>query len=493
MAQSLTVRTKFFYGVGSVAEAGVTIAFNTFNFLFYNNVLGLPGTLAGLAVTIAVVFDALSDPIVGSISDRWRSRFGRRHPFLFFSALPLGLCFLAIYAPPAMLGEFGLFLWFTTFTIALRLALTFYLVPHLALGAELSDDYRERSVVMGYNAILGMIGGSATFFLCWTWLGGAEGGTSNRASFLPIGLGVGAMATLFVWGSAYFTRDRIPRLKQVDLALPAFSLRALLDEIGGCLANRNYLWLLLGMLCLAATNGVRETIGAYVNLFFWELRPEQLRFFGLTTPLAVVVAFIATPRLNARFDKRPTMLCAVTIYVIVTTLPVCLRIAGLLPANGHPALFPILATFTAVYYGAGAVLMITVLSALADVADEHELATGRRQEGIFYSARSFVSKLTGAVGVFVGGIAIDLIGWPRGVERGDPVDPATVLELGLIDGPVAALPSLIAIYCYGSYAIDRAQHTGIQRALRDRKRAQGTVDDAVRPTPSTTAVAAADS
>ncbi len=81
-SRTLSIRTKFFYGSGAAAEAGIHIIFNTFNFLFYNNVLGLSGTMTGLAVTIAVVFDAVSDPVIGSISDRWRSKLGRRHPFL---------------------------------------------------------------------------------------------------------------------------------------------------------------------------------------------------------------------------------------------------------------------------------------------------------------------------------------------------------------------------------------------------------------------------
>lgn len=210
---ALSIKTKFFYGSGAAAEAAVHITFNTFNFLFYNNILGLSGTLTGLAITIAVVFDAISDPIVGSISDRWRSKFGRRHPFLYASAVPLGLCFIALYAPPDFLEEFGLFIWFTVFTIGLRLSLTLYHVPHLALGAELSDDYRERSVVYGYNSVLGMIGGASAYFLAWTYLGQAEGGISEASNFLPIGIVVGSAAAMLVLVSALFTKDLVPRLK----------------------------------------------------------------------------------------------------------------------------------------------------------------------------------------------------------------------------------------------------------------------------------------
>ncbi|MFN3237208.1 MAG: MFS transporter [Pseudomonadales bacterium] len=465
----LPIRTKLFYGSGAAAEAAIHITFNTFNFLFYNNVLGLSGTLTGLAITIAVVFDAISDPVVGSVSDRWRSKFGRRHPFLYVSAIPLGICFVALYAPPTSFGEMGLFLWFTVFTIGLRVAMTFYHVPHLALGAELSDDYRERSVIYAYNSILGMVGGATAYFLAWTYLGSAEGGVNEASNFLPLGLVVGGVAILLVLVSAFFTRDQIPRLRQVPDDLPAFSLKQLGAEILDCFQNRNYLWLLLGLLCLSATNGIREAMNAYIGLFFWELEPNQLRFFGLATPLAFVFAFFVTPRLNDRFDKVGTMIGGLVVLIIAQSVPPSLRLLGILPENGHPMIFPMLLGAIAIVYGAGAILSISVLSALADVADDHELNTGRRQEGIFYSARTFVGKATGALGLLIGGIAIDIIGWPTGVKDASEVDPTTIFNLGLIEGPLAAIPSFFAIIFYARYKITKARHQEIREQLNLRQ------------------------
>src|SRR5262249_14317937 len=148
-AQRLSYRTKWAYGIGAVGEASTYIAFNTWNFLFYNNVLGLSGTLCGLAVMISLGLDAVADPVIGYLSDRWHSRLGRRHPFLYAAAIPLGISFYMIYVPPVGLSGFPLFLWFTFFSILFRQCWTLYQIPHLALGAELTTDYRERSIVMG--------------------------------------------------------------------------------------------------------------------------------------------------------------------------------------------------------------------------------------------------------------------------------------------------------------------------------------------------------
>jgi len=108
----------------------------------------VPASATGLAIGIALLFDAVTDPLAGSISDNWRSKWGRRHPFMLASAVPLGLCFAALFAPPASLGTTGLLVWLTVFAILTRTALTFYHVPHQALGAELSSDYAARTGVV---------------------------------------------------------------------------------------------------------------------------------------------------------------------------------------------------------------------------------------------------------------------------------------------------------------------------------------------------------
>ena len=95
---SLGVRIA--YGIGSIADGVKNVAFNAFLVLYYTTVLGLPGTLSGLAIFIALCVDAITDPLVGSISDNFRSRWGRRHPFMLFAALPMALCLFSLFSPP---------------------------------------------------------------------------------------------------------------------------------------------------------------------------------------------------------------------------------------------------------------------------------------------------------------------------------------------------------------------------------------------------------
>ncbi len=120
--------------------------------------LGVSGTITGIALAISLIVDAVVDPIAGSLSDRLRSRWGRRHPFILLSAIPLGGCFFLIFNPPGGFGEIGLAAWLVVWTLATRIALTFFHVPHLALGAEMAHDYNQRSTMYSYNTFFGIVG-----------------------------------------------------------------------------------------------------------------------------------------------------------------------------------------------------------------------------------------------------------------------------------------------------------------------------------------------
>jgi len=472
--EKLSIGTKLGFGVGSVAEGAIYIAFNTWNFLFYNQVLGLSGTLAGLAVTVSLVLDAIADPVVGSISDRWRSRLGRRHPFLYASIIPLALSFYLLYSPPSGLSGFSLFLWFTVFATLHRQALTLYQVPHLALGAELSSDYHQRSAVMSYSTLFAVVGGAGTFFYGWTWFSKVAGGPTVRAGYPGLAASVAVISAVAIFLSAHFTRDQIPRLMQPTGQHERFGLGRMLREIADCMSNRNYRVLLIALLFVSATTGTRETLNSYTSLFFWELAANKIRVFGLASPPAYILAFFATVALHKRFDKKNTMIAALILIVLAGGLPVLLRLLGFMPPNNTPQLVSALFVAVFVFYLGVAILTISALSALADIADEHELNTGRRQEGVFFAARTFFAKLSSGLGHIIAGAALDLIKFPHGAKPGQVADDI-VMALGVLDGPVGVLPAIVSIIFYAMYRIDHKKHAEIQRALIERRKQKSVV------------------
>jgi Na+/melibiose symporter-like transporter len=461
---SLRPATKLAYAIGAAAESGIGIAFNAFNFLFYTTVLGMSGTLAGLAVTIALVFDAVSDPLVGSISDRWRSPFGRRHPFLYAAPIPMALSFVAIYSPPAGLSQPLLFVWFTTFTVLLRTAQTLYQVPHLALGAEMTTSYQERSVLMSWNTACTMIGTFGVYYLAWTWFGTLEVGTADPRGYRVMAIAIGLFAIAAVFASAWFTRDQIPRLSQPAADAPGLGLSSLFGEMRECLRIRNFRVLVYGIFFLSATLGLHETLSSHINLFFWELSPDEIRYMIIGAPPGLLLATLFTPRFHALFGKRNGLIAGILGMAGAVAVPVALRLLGAFPENDSPQLFPILVSLKSASYCMSAVMLISIASTLADVTDEHELETGRRQEGIFFAARAFFGKLTSGLGHLLAGLGMDLIDFPTDARPGT-LDPEVVFNFGLLAGPLAVLPAIMSVFFYLRYDIDESRHAEIRTAI----------------------------
>lgn len=466
---SVPTRTKVFFGIGSMAESVFLYSFGFFSMLYYNQVLGLPATLAGLGPTLALVFDAVTDPLMGSWSDRFKSKkWGRRHPFMLAAPIPVTLCFLAIFNPPSEISQTGLFIWLVVFSILMRSSMTLFFIPHMAFGAELSKDYHERSSVMSYGSSFGFIGASGTQWLSLSFVFMATAdyanGLLNPNAYPIFSWWVAAIVFVSLYLSAWFTRDRIPTLHQPDSKLPSFSIKNLFSDLFNVLRNRNYLCTLLGLLFLSLTIGMRATFSQYMNIFYWELLPVQIRWFVIGGIIGHVLGFLLAYRLHKRFDKRPVMVLTVIGYGIFEAMPVILRILGVFPENGTDALFPSILVFHALGSVSVSIYSISIMSALADVADENESRHGLRQEGMIYSARTFFSKVDRAIGTLIAGVSLDLILFPPKAKPGE-VPEDVIFMLGVIDSPVTIIPALIAAVFLAGYGIDKKSHAQIKSRL----------------------------
>ena len=470
-ADRLPLKTKLAFGVGSAAETIALYSVSSFAILFYNQILGVPAHLAGLAVSASLVFDALSDPIVGSWSDRTRSKLGRRHIYMYAAPIPIALSLFAIFNPPTGMDQTGLLIWFGASVILLRQAMTFFHTPHLAMGAELSSDYTERSQVMAYNS----------FFV---WVGGAFATTLALRIFFPstpefprgilnpepwpvFALSISIAVVIILFASAWFTRDRIPFLPQRAAETPGFSIGEFGRDVVKALGNINYVWLLVAYFFLSMMIGLREGLGMYVSTFYWGFNSEQLSLFIIGSFVGYLTAFIFAPRLHGRIDKKRTIIVFGTIFSIMPAVPLTLGMMGIL-TQSTPYLLPIVIAFATVTAGAVAILQISVMSALADIADQNELKHGIRQEGILYSTRAFAAKMDQAIGAALAGFVITFIQFPAKATPGEI--PAEVMHnLALWAGVLAAVPGLIAIIFYAKYNINRASYEATKLALTEHR------------------------
>ncbi len=468
---SLPLRVKLAFGIGASGEAASNWIFNALTFFFYNQILGLSGTLTAAAVTIGIVSDAVTDPLMGSISDRWRSRLGRRHPFMFAAPVPLIVTIFLIFNPPAGLGEWGLFAWFAFFTVLQRVTSTLFAVPHLAMGAELSDDYIERSRVMSYNNVFTYIGVIVMHIVVWALIFPTyDNGRMTQEAYFPVVIFCSSLILVCMLGSAWTTRNQIPRMKKAPEDLPPFGFLQLMREMYGAMRNRNYLYLLLGLFFLSMTIGTHETLGLYMGTFYWEFTDRQIAVLILSNVFGYAIGFATAATLHTLIEKRWAIVATAAGLSVTWSAAVTLRLFDLAPANTTWSLVIFVIAFGTLASACGSILNISVMSALADIADEHELRTGMRQEGIFYSARTFFAKATNGIGHVIAGLALDIIDFPRGAAASE-IHPDKIQALGIIDGPFAMIWGLIAAVIYAGYRIDKASHQRTVRALRERDQA----------------------
>ena len=479
---TVPTKSRWAFGIGSTAETLSLFSVGALGMLYYNQVLGLDILLAGLVPTLAIFGDAISDPLIGSWSDRFRSKkWGRRHPFMLVAPIPVAVSFWMVFSPPESLAGGALFSWFLVWSVLLRTFMTVYHVPHLAMGGELSKEYTERTKIMSYNNFFGWIGGAgffkinSTVFFATT--AQAANGFLRPEAYGPFSITIALVIVVVLFVSAWFTRDRIPYLPQPAEMTSRFGFREFYGDLFKAFGNRNYLFLMIALFALSMMLGIRGGMGTYMNIYYWELRSEDIgnliligSFFGY------VSGFLFSARIHDRFDKRATIVTTAVTLSVFPAMPVILRLLGLFPENGSSLLLPAIATFIALGAASGSIINISVMSAIADIADENALKYGMRQEGILYSARTFFAKLDNSLGHGLSAVALKMIEFPDKAIPGE-VDADIVWWLGIVDSPVTIVPGLIAAYFYAKYRIDKS---GYQETRKQLAQEESTSDGLVR-------------
>ena len=470
--RKVPIRTKLLFASGGLQEATVTGA-GIATILFYNQVLGVSPLLAGTAYLIVSIVDAISDPTIGTLSDRFRSRWGRRHPFMLASALPIAISFYFLYQPMEGLSETGYFIWLTVFFLFLRLGQTFYLIPHDALGAELTDDYHERSSIFGYNLvaqmILSMVMVAIILYIIFPTTPEFENGLLNEARYSVLAI-VGSVTIVFsVLMCTFGTMDQIPFLHDLE-ASKKFSLGEYFRELSVLLRNRSYLAACLSMVITFISLGILGVVTTYAYIYVFELSSEQMFWATVAKMPGVIVALPLLAWMSKRLDKKQIVIRIILTTSILVAIPHTLKLLGLFVANDSPFLIPALFGPLLIGFMVFPVSQIILDSQLCDVADEHELQTGSRAEGIIFSVRSFGNKATQGIGGFIAGFGLTFIGFPdNAAEVG--LEPETITGLLVLNGPVYLVFYLLAAFCMTFYNIDEERHNEILKALAERREA----------------------
>jgi Na+/melibiose symporter-like transporter len=300
--------------------------------------------------------------------------------------------------------------------------------------------------------------------------GVAANGLLNRAAYPGFAVAMALLILVVLFGSAWFTRDRIPTLPKAPEDLPRFSARMFYGDLAAAFSNRNYLMLMIAYFALSMMLGVRAAFNNYMNIFYWELPAREIGTLVFAGSLVGYASgFLFSARLHHVFDKKLTIVATAVGLSIFPAMPVVLRLIDLFPPNGAPGLLWSIIAFGALSSACGSILNISVMSALADIADENEVRIGHRQEGTLFAARTFFAKLDSSIGHGIAALALSLIAFPDRARPGE-VHADTIWWLGIIDSPISIVPGLVAALFYAQYRINRGTYEATQATLAQRRR-----------------------
>lgn len=467
----LPVALKLSYAAGQMVDGVVTNTLNIFLLFYLTAVCGMPGALAGAALSAGLIVDALMDPLIGSASDAWRSRLGRRLPFMLVGAPAVSVAFVLIFWLPTGLSTTALFLWVALLSVLLRVSMSMFILPYQAVGAEITDDARERSGLVAWRWGLGIVGALIAAVLGFGVFFSGPKGLSQREAYLPFAaslLGLVAIGTLASTWAVAATRGR----QHAPPASTVSALARLRTELGEVFRNRSFCVLFVGALLFFVALGLHGSLTLHANTFFWQLTPAQTKQVTLSTFAGLLVGAPLAGPLLARLEKRTVLIIGMVGLALSMGVPALLRLAGWFDLSGDR-----LALALSLTVFAGAVLMaaaaIAFGSMMADAADEHEDLFDARREGLYFAGWAFAGKAAGGGGTLIAGLVLQLIAFPTTLAQqggaAAALSESTRTLLGIAYGPGAAVLVLAAVMVTLSYRLDSAAHAVIMSKLRSKR------------------------
>ena len=452
--------TKIFYGIGAIAYGVKDNGFSYVLLLYYNQVLGLPQQWVGAGIFAALFIDALSDPLVGSLSDNYHSRWGRRHPFMYGSLIPVAISYFLLWNPPEGLSEGLLFAWFLVTAILVRLCITLYEIPSSSLVAELTQDYHRRTEFLSYRHFFGWWGGLTMSVVAYAvFLVPSEEqpvGVLNPEGYASYGLVASAVMMVAVLVSALGTHRHIPSLhKPPERARP--SLGQVATETLETLKNGSFRALFLAAIFGAMATGLSASMTIYVGSFYWEFDNQQLSKISLSLFGAAFLAFYIAPMASRRMGKKLAAISIGASAAVLAVTPYLLRSIGWFPSNGTPELFYTILVMNFVDITLIVSQAILVDSMIADVVEESELRTGRRSEGVFFAARNLVRKSVSGIGVIMATTLLSIVQFPEDAVPGE-VEPQIIFDLGIVYAPLLFSLYMLMVMVMFAYRISQGIH-----------------------------------
>jgi GPH family glycoside/pentoside/hexuronide:cation symporter len=460
----LPMRLKLIQGFGAVAFGIKDNGFSFFLLIFYNQVLGMDAGLVSLALLIALLVDAVVDPILGNLSDRTYTRWGRRLPWLYAAPIPLAFAWVMMWSPPT--GEPPSFGGLVAIAIAVRVLLSACEVPSISIVPELTADYDERTTLFRYRALGGWIGGLGMMILAYTVFMPGPEGLLQREGYYAFGVFGAVLMAVSVIGSALGQHKLVAHLPAIKPA--PFTIKGAFAEIHEAFSERAFLIFAAGGLAAYIHQGLNFSITNYINLFVLQLTRNQMMFFPLVLLGGVVLMFVLIGPLHQRLGKAKAAGLGMIVGTVLGMVPYTLLLLGLWPTPGSTASAALFFGFAMIATALGIISLVSATSMIAEIVEAFEERTGRRAEGSFYSGNWLVQKCATGAGIFLSGqiIAFSQLA-PNAVPGSVPQGVLTSLLLSY--GSAMLLLAVISSWWLARFPITREEHEERVNRLAERR------------------------
>ncbi len=455
-AQPLPRRLALFHGMGAMAYGIKENGFSTFLLLYCNQVLGMDPRLVGLALLIALLIDGVADPVIGYLSDRTVTNWGRRLPWLLAAPIPLGLVWAWLWSlttAPSFWELVGI-------AVAVRLLVSCCEVPSLSLVPELTRDYDQRTTLLRYRYLFSWGASMLISFLAYSVF--LKQGPLAAQGYRAYGL----FGAVMIAGTVLISALGQRKWAAVRPPAPAtpFSLRQAFAELAECFSHRAFLILLLGGALAYTSQGITFSVANYLYAYVWQFKALEFQIYTLVLFISVIACFVLLPRWHARWGKRDTAVVTALIGMVFWIAPFLLNSAGLWPTTGTWAsTAPLFAMFFICNVFSVAA-MVSATSMMADVVEASEEQTGRRNEGVFFAGNFFMTKCTTGLGIFVTSFLLAFAGLSDKVSPAD-VTPDVINRLSLAYCAVVAVFAIAMALVIRRFPITRADHEARLAAL----------------------------
>lgn len=457
-ASILPLRTKIVYGLGDWGTSAATTARNLFWLFFLANVVGVDIGIASVVVAVGKLWDAINDPLIGILSDRLQTRWGRRRPFLLFTAVPFGLCFFLMFSVPPIDDLAILAAYYGLIFILFDTLYTLINVPYSALAPALTPDYDERSTLAGWRM------GVSIFASLITAAGFKLLAESLFAGWFGGSLAAGYAVSGALWGVTLIIPPLLlfATIREPD-APPATGSANLLRNARDVYANISFRYAAIIYLASFAAVDVVASVFVWFLVFYVRVAAG---FDSIILGVMLALALLTMPlvvKLMHRFGKRLTYVGCGLVWIVV------LIIISQVPPGGQSTILAA-AVFAGLGYGAANAVPWAIV---ADVIEADELITGQRREGVYFGYLVFLRKLTGTGSILLVGLVLEAAGFM--VSAGGLMvkeQPATaLLALRLLVSVVPTFCLIVAILTAWRYPLDRQTHLQLRQQLAQRRAA----------------------